>query len=149
MLAIGNQKGRILFWDLQKLEEGIVGSDDVFSESNRSHKKKKKKKSTSAVEAVRQQRDESLLSSSRAGSGSVVPADSEVGGEDLGKNRNTSARTVGGPFEEQPPHKIVNHPSPKFVGLQTGWSTCGEWCIVVGGFGEMAILRTDDARSNA
>lgn len=152
MLAAGNAKGKVRFWDFGMLENGVVGDQGLRKDGRRGRKKKgeKKNKEKEAVEKAKgdrggggeaamtkkttKQRPDSAPTSREA---SPVPGRG-TGAADLQNQECVS--TIGGPMREQPPHKIVVLPEPKFYGLQAAWSMCGRWCVLAGQGGRVMVL---------
>lgn len=116
MLAMGNMKGRISFWDLKLLEDGVVDKikDGVGSAGAGPRGRGKGKARITA-------RDESVDSASSTAA---------------------DANGLRGPFARLAPHKIViAEPGNAFSTRQSAWSLGGEWCVVVGNAGTISVLR--------
>lgn len=115
ILAMGNSKSRIFFWDLQNLETGSGSASATVDVST-----KIKGKARAVI------RDSSVASS---GTGSSSTD---------GKSRYPNA------FTSIKPHKSVTVPSVTFTERQAAWSVGGEWCVVVGDHGMICIFRRWD-----
>ncbi|KAF2489319.1 WD40 repeat-like protein [Lophium mytilinum] len=132
ILAMGNEKSRIFFWDLKRLESGDVGrvSTKVKSKS----KKGKEKESLARV------REESIAESATSGASEATSAQASslgsfsVSGKGKGKAAvgPGTAKAIGDPFFPIPAHKSVVVPKVNFATRQIAWSRGGEWCVVVG-----------------
>jgi len=116
ILAMGNSKSRILFWDLQNLEQGngSARTADVPA--------KIKGKARALIR-------EGSVASNATGTSSGT-ADS--------KSRYPTA------FTHIKPHKSVTVPSVGFTERKVAWSVGGERCVVVGDYGMICTFRRWD-----
>lgn len=135
ILAIGNARQQVFFWDLQSLEQGITGPDERDFEGDGHSAKKRKGKGKARADVLRSSRGESVMPSassmaqSSAGAGSPMP----------GSERGTTS--LGTPFKHHKAHKCIDLPMPGLNASQCAWSTGGEWCVLVGSTGTVCLLQ--------
>ena len=152
LLAIGNIKGRVFFWDLQSLEEwdggGGTGSDSdgAVSGVNRLEA------GNTAAESSRR-RDGRTKRGGRRGiahptskRASVVAAHDEpvldglaVASEDRRVTPAARKYSVDDPFRLLQCHKASPKLRAEFMARQVAWSVGGEWMVVVGAKGTVAV----------
>lgn len=139
LLAVGNEKGRAMFWDLQAIENGTKASrkrrrsvDDEVTEAEGSPRKKVKGRK----EAVASQKKGTK-------SGTDAPVQASTAGEE---GSGEGKKSIGGAFKGIPAH--YSRPLPMHVQNRdwevvygTAWSPCGEWCIAAATYGRMYIFR--------
>lgn len=110
---MGNQKGRVFFWDLQSLELGDGRNEAAH------------------VPAKVKGKARSLARPSSAGMNGAGNA--SAAGE-----RSPQYPEA---FTAIKPHKSVNVPLVGFIERKAAWSVGGEWCVVVGDLGNICIFR--------
>ncbi len=130
VLAVGDEKSRIHFWDLQALEEGIVGPG-LWSAANR-----RRKLSASSLKVkgkARADAREDGVTSTATGSGASV----ESAPQDVDN-------PFHGPFNPLKAHKNIQIKDVAFTFRQVAWSPGGEWCVGVGDWGMICLFRRWD-----
>ena len=129
-------KGHVSFWDLQLLEDGLVGDAQpagVEKEKNSTGKGKAYKKGRARPMglALAAEDHSTASSSSRV---STPAADGKI-------NKLT------GPMQRLPPHKVVEDPTGRvFTPRAVAWSVGGGWCVVAGDEGTAYVMRRWDER---
>ena len=134
ILVIGNEKSKVFFWDLQRLETWSE-KDDVF-------RIPAKKSNNSKQSSISRQRELSVASTT---SSSVHPAsnDSQLLSSSATSREFPRSRErygVEDPFKEIKPHKSVTVPKIEFAARGAAWSVGGEWLLVVGDQGMIAVF---------
>lgn len=128
ILCIGNEKSKVFFWDLQRLETWTEKDDVPF-------RMPAKKSSKQPSVGHREPSVASTTSSSiQHGSNDSNPS-SEPG---FPKSRDRYG--VEDPFKELKPHKTITVPRITFAARRAAWSVGGEWLLVVGDQGMIAIF---------
>lgn len=122
ILAIGNMKSKVFFWDLQRLEESV----------NRKVGGVKKRAKTASELG----REESITSNDSSGVASSITNSSVAQGKD--KFELASITPI-------PAHRTIIVPKISFTSRKAAWSTGGEWCVVVGDFGMVCVFRRWDS----
>jgi len=143
MLAMGNEKSRFSFWDLQRLEE----SDYIPRKHNRhavvaatAAGRKRGRGSRANVPSV-SGRSSTVLSSD-ARNHSETPDGSSI--TFAPRIVYTPNDDVSDAFRPIKPHQTVTCQKYNFSTRQMAWSNCGRWCIGVGDFAVMCILKRWD-----
>ncbi|KAF2180561.1 WD40 repeat-like protein [Zopfia rhizophila CBS 207.26] len=161
ILVAGNEKSRLFFWDLQRLEEAGAIEDSAFKRPERKAKKDNVASITSGISNLplglpSRMREGSAVSnaSSAAQSSSSMPV-STTASVATGTGSNTTSapsksktakekddRTtgIGDSFHSIIAHKTVMVPKITFTVRQLSWSRGGEWCVAVGDHGMIAIF---------
>ncbi|TKA67929.1 hypothetical protein B0A49_04958 [Cryomyces minteri] len=123
ILVMGNENSKLLFWDLQRLDEGMELDDPVLL------KRSKKKHGRNVLENVREGSSNSNSSSGISGGiiSPSVPAERKF--------------TINDPFALIPAHHDFTVPKVKFCFRQIAWSKGGEWCVTVGDHGMICVLK--------
>lgn len=124
ILAMGNEKSKLFFWDLQRLEEG--GAADGKDEPAFKLPRRKGR-----GDALGETREQSIVSN--ASSGAVSSSNSSAPPE--------KKFTVRDPFALVAAHKAVTVPKIGFAVRQIAWSNGGEWCVAVGDCGMICLFR--------
>ncbi|KAF1843461.1 WD40 repeat-like protein [Cucurbitaria berberidis CBS 394.84] len=122
ILAVGNDKSKVHFWDLQRLEASSPGQDGYPPEG--------------AKGLSRYSREESLISNAS----SAISAGSTKSKQKKSKKppRETG---ISDPFRSIHAHKIIEIPKYKaFPFRQFSWSRDGQWCVGVGDRGFMTVF---------
>ncbi len=129
ILVIGNEKSKVFFWDLQRLETWTEKDDVRF----RMPFKKNSRQPTGG------QREPSVASTT---SSSVNPGsnDSQSSAATSGFPRSRERYGVEDPFKEIKPHNAITVPKIEFAARKAAWSVGGEWLFVVGDQGMIAIF---------
>lgn len=123
---MGNERSKIFFWDLQRLEEGSSDGKDeqqggTFNVPRRS---------SDRVDRLAEMREVSIVSNASSGvgsSGSSAPPDNK--------------HSIRDPFAPVAAHKSITVPKVSFAMRQVAWSTGGEWCVAVGDCGMICLFR--------
>ena len=168
ILAAGNQRSRMYFWDLQRLEEtGVppddptnqVVSDQVFKIPEKPGSKKKEKENEKAEAekngkeeqsrppttlALRVVRESSAVSSTSSKTTHSANSLSTTGLTSNSKGKSAKNKekdmSLGDPFHPLPSHKSIMVPKVNFTVRQVAWSRGGEWCVAVGEAGMVAVF---------
>ncbi|MCJ1356341.1 MAG: hypothetical protein MMC33_006336 [Icmadophila ericetorum] len=133
LLVIGNEKSKIFFWDLQALEEwdGKVGMDGDF----------KMPKSTLrrgvARKIINTQRESSTASTGTTTTNTTSTSAIE---DEKGSSKAKLRYAIDDPLKGLLPHKTQVVPKVTFAARQAAWSVGGEWLVVVGDQGMMALF---------
>lgn len=128
ILAIGNEKSKVFFWDLLSLETWTEKDDVPF----RVPAKKNSKQPSSG------QRELSVASNT---SSSVHPGSNDSqSSTNSGFPKSRERYGVEDPFKEIKPHKEVTVPKIEFAARRAAWSVGGEWMMVVGDQGMIAVF---------
>ena len=133
ILVIGNEKSKVYFWDLQSLEEwdGNTVGDDIF-------KLPEAPKKGVARRVVNKYRESSIASTTTTSSSAPNIATEESLGR--GAPRMKLKFAVDNPFKSLLPHKTITVPKVTFAARQVAWSVGGEWMVVVGDQGMIAMF---------
>jgi polycomb protein EED len=123
VLAAGNEKSKVFFWDLQRLEESGMGEDDSKA---------------MALKLPNHIREGSVSSNAS----SAVSAGS---GPSKSKKRKAKEqlpdRGIADPFLSIRAHKIIEVPKYlAFTFRQFAWSRDGQWCVGVGDTGLVNVF---------
>lgn len=122
VVAHATLNGRMLFWDLQRLEDGVPGTAE-----GRNTRKRRRKAGGGTID------------SNPSDTGSLEPlSKSSNGTPDLEPEKG--AESLDTPFKKQKPHKSIPLKDLKTAN-QCSWSRGGEWCVAVGGDGTMCLFR--------
>ncbi|KAF2662679.1 WD40 repeat-like protein [Lophiostoma macrostomum CBS 122681] len=145
VLAAGNTKSKIFFWDLQVLEEAGLGEN--VPGAGKKKKRDNNRAPTSCGLAVtmagkKMARESSHTSESSAASDPSNPAHSETSkasvsskGDDLGATTG-----IGDHFKSIVPHKTETIPNVSFAIRGMAWSRNGEWLVACGDYGMVAVM---------
>jgi polycomb protein EED len=144
ILAAGNEKSKLFFWDLQRVEEMQPEGRFKVPDKKKPDKSKdepRDKPPPGLAVPVRPHRESSLASNvsyaTSAGSGSTAAA--------RRKNANKEKdHSLGDPFHGLPAHKGIVVPKYTFAMRQVAWSCGGELCIAVGDNSVISIFRRWD-----
>ena len=149
ILVIGNEKSKVLFWDLQSLEEW-EGSSKDGDENNDNRFKIPRAKKGVARKILSKQRESSIASTTTTttNTGSSVDPNSlfsstflDPMGETVeGNSRAKQKFAVDDPFKTLSPHRTHVVPRVTFASRQIAWSVGGEWMVVVGDQGMIALF---------
>ncbi|KAI9870263.1 MAG: hypothetical protein M1830_004463, partial [Pleopsidium flavum] len=128
ILAIGNEKSKVFFWDLQRLETWTEKDDVPF----RVPAKKNSKQPSGG------QRELSVASTT---SSSIHPGSNDSqSSTKSGFPKSSERYGVEDPFKELKPHKELTVPKIEFAARGAAWSVGGEWLLVVGDQGMIAVF---------
>ena len=149
ILVIGNEKSKVFFWDLQSLEEWAETSKDDDDNNDNRFKIPRAKKGI-ARKILSKQRESSIASTtttttntgSSVGPHSLLHSTSRNAADE---NREGSSRArqkfaVDDPFRTLIPHRTQVVPRVTFASRQVAWSVGGEWMVVVGDQGMIALF---------
>ena len=150
ILAVGNVKSKVFFWDLQALEEQRDGRD-ANKEFKVPHTLQK-----GVARKIVKQRESSVVSTATtstnttSSNSNILPSSSHqfdsfvapATGNPLGSPGPKSRKKyrVDDPFKLIVPHKIRVVPKVTFAARQVAWSVGGEWMVVVGDQGMIALF---------
>lgn len=126
---MGNEKSKIFFWDLQRLEEGSDGKDEGQQQQGQGVFKVPKRKSRGG-DVLGEMREMSIVSNASSG---VVSSNSSAPPE--------KKYSIRDPFAPVAAHKSITVPRVSFAMRQVAWSTGGEWCVAVGDCGMICLFR--------
>ncbi|MCJ1297490.1 hypothetical protein MMC08_000277 [Hypocenomyce scalaris] len=135
LLVIGNESSKVYFWDLQRLEVW-TGADD----EGEGFKVPIKKKHAGGRPRIKQ-REPSIASTTTSSSFAPKSEDSttEVVA-DMTAPKSRRRYGVEDPFKKLQPHHMVVVPKVFFASRQAAWSVGGEWMVVVGDQGMIAVF---------
>jgi polycomb protein EED len=133
ILAIGNNESKIYFWDLQSLEEWDTNDGEESREKAR-NKSKAKAKARGSVKLG--PREMSIASSTATGQ-SPAPAEVNV---QFSNSKAMQKFRVDDPFRLLLAHAESIVPKVSFAARQVAWSNGGEWMVVVGDQGMIAVF---------
>ncbi|KAF2475684.1 WD40 repeat-like protein [Lindgomyces ingoldianus] len=150
VLAAGNDRSRVFFWDLQRLEEASATGED-------SKQPEKKTKKDTVLSRVREGSTYSNASSgavsiSSAPTSTTISAEStstksavkskQVKEREKEKEKEKGDRTtgIGDPFRSIQAHKTVMVPKISFMVRQVSWSRAGDWCVACGDYGMICLF---------
>ncbi|KAI9714684.1 MAG: hypothetical protein M1812_006349, partial [Candelaria pacifica] len=131
VLAIGNLGCEVYFWDFQRFEEWTGDEKEAPWYS-----KKGKKPPGLFREGSASTTASSAQTGSNDGQSSQTMAMSGAPGQSAG----AKAHDISDPFFNIAPHKTITVPNVVFAARQAAWSVGGEWMVVVGNYGMMAVF---------
>ncbi|KAK5138212.1 hypothetical protein LTR08_004908 [Meristemomyces frigidus] len=142
ILAMGNEKSKFHFWDLQKLEEGYDASEVQRTRKSRGGRKPKKGVATAAVNKSNLDRFGELRREQSGPSDATCPSSTSVSATPERKF------DLSDPFMSlKPHHQVVANttlsPNQHFATRQIAWSPNGTWMVAVGDNGMMCIFNRD------
>ena len=160
ILVIGNEKSKVFFWDLQTLEEWDPkhhqyhqqDGDEKFklprARSNKKGVARKiggKQRESSITSTTTTSTNSGFFAAGAGAASSSQPPDSLALITDSASDSNSSSRAklkygVEDPFRTLLPHKTHVVPRVTFAARQAAWSVGGEWMVVVGDQGMMALF---------
>lgn len=134
ILAIGNNESKVYFWDLQTLEEWDeqASASDEFRDRVRSRSGKGKKRGGA------KQREASVASSTTTGHTPIVS--SEATTDTVTYSKAAMKYSLDDPFRKLMSHAESTVPRVSFAARQVAWSVGGEWMVVVGDQGMVALF---------
>lgn len=142
ILAIGNERSRVFFWDLKSLEEWTRSASNEDSQSGGNTGRggrggRFRKRGRARI--VPSLRDSSVASDgSNTRSDSVHPG---VMGSGAVMTRNKCQ--MDDPFKVLEPHRVMTVHKVNFACRQVAWSVGGEWMVVVGDQGMIGIFKRE------
>ena len=139
ILAIGNNESKVYFWDLQMLEEWdeqTAASDEIRERMRQKGGKGKGRRGGSKPGP--KQREASVASSTTTGQ--IPVASSEAMMDTAVYSKATLKYSLEDPFRKLISHAEVTVPRVSFAARQVAWSTGGEWMVVVGDQGMVALF---------
>ncbi|MCJ1284510.1 hypothetical protein MMC26_003843 [Xylographa opegraphella] len=150
ILVIGNEKSKVFFWDLQSLEEWDGASKEVDEDDNDTRFKVPRAKKGIARKVLSKQRESSIASTTTTttNTGSSVDPNhrfhsTSLTATDDSVESHSRARlkfAVDDPFRALIPHRTHVVPRVTFASRQAAWSVGGEWMVVVGDQGMIALF---------
>ena len=151
ILVIGNEKSKVFFWDLQSLEEWEGNSGDGDENNDSRFKIPRAKKGIARkTSKFPKQRESSVAStattttntgSSIGPNGLLYSASLNVTEDNIeGNSRARQKFAVDNPFKTLVPHRTHVVPRVTFASRQVAWSVGGEWMVVVGDQGMIALF---------
>lgn len=139
MLVIGNESSKVYFWDLQRLEEWTE-ADDLEGSDGFKVPLVVKKKHAGGRPRIKQ-REPSVASTTTSGSFAAPRSEDSVEVvADMTAPKSGKRYGVEDPFKRLQPHHTVVVPKVLFASRQAAWSVGGEWLVVVGDQGMMAVF---------
>ena len=138
MLAIGNNESKIYFWDLQTLEEWDEQNSQSDEFRDRGRKGTVKAKKRGGARPVPKQREASVASSTTTGQTPLVSSDPGLDSAPL--SRAAMKYSLEDPFRKLSSHAESTVPRVSFAARQVAWSVGGEWMVVVGDQGMVALF---------
>ncbi|KAF1945010.1 WD40 repeat-like protein [Clathrospora elynae] len=128
MLVAGNEKSKVFFWDLQRLENSGTGEDGSQHTTGPLH---------GLPRYVREGSSASTASSSISGSAATTKTKLKK----LKAKEQARDRGICDPFRSIKAHKVVEIPKYKaFAFRHFAWSRDGQWCIGVGDCGFINVF---------
>jgi polycomb protein EED len=146
ILVMGNERSKIFFWDLEKLEHGVAALLKPEPEpKKRSHNKgasasRVRMREGSATESLTSEVTDVTSYTTLSVSASAVNASVSATARGKGKREKEGPTSVGDPFWPIQSHKSVVVGKVKFATRQVAWSRGGEWCVVVGDCGMVCLF---------
>ncbi|KAK5009301.1 hypothetical protein LTR28_001712 [Elasticomyces elasticus] len=140
VLAMGNEKSAVYFWDLQKIEEGY----EVAAEANGARVKGKKKKKKIGAGTAGMLGEAMGLGKGREESCGSNASSAMVSSHSSNSLPVAERRSVlADPFYAIPPHLTITEPKVQlnFPVRQIDWSPRGDWCVSVGDYGMICLFR--------
>ena len=147
ILVIGNEKSKVFFWDLQSLEEWDDNRDS--EDADRSKFKIPQARKGIARKIVKQ-REVSIASTtttttttntgSSLGPSARTQCVDETENLIEGSSRASLKFAVDDPFKSLLPHRTHVVPKVTFAARHIAWSVGGEWMIIAGDQGMMAVF---------
>ncbi|KAF2094312.1 WD40 repeat-like protein [Rhizodiscina lignyota] len=129
ILCAGNERSKVFFWDIQRLEEGPPEASETGRWAG--HRKK-----TMLQGEFDYLDDDTNASTTDANAAESV--ETTVGkGKDVDPEKKYG---VDDPFRELQAHKFQVVPKVTFCVRQVAWSPGGEWCVVCGDNGMVAVF---------
>ncbi len=131
VLAIGNLECKVFFWDFQRFEEWTGDEKEApwFSRKGKKPPGLFREGSTSTTASSAQTgSNDGQSSQSMATSGAAEQA------------TGTEKYDISDPFLEIAPHLSITVPKVRFAARQAAWSAGGEWMVVVGDNGMIAVF---------
>ena len=149
ILVIGNEKSKVFWWDLQSIEawdgQNATPNNDTFKFPGTSSSSKPKK--GVARQLSKQQRESSISSSTTAATNSAfghsIAGASTASFEDRGDRGAPKAEkkfSTDDPFRKLLPHRTQVVPRVTFAARQIAWSVGGDWMVVCGDQGMIAVF---------
>ncbi|MCJ1478553.1 hypothetical protein MMC13_007234 [Lambiella insularis] len=149
ILAIGNEKSKVFFWDLQSLEEweGTSPAGEEIDD-NRFKIPRAKKGIARKIAKLPKQRESSVASTTTTNAGSSTgpngllnstPGDTADQATE-GSSRARLKFAADDPFKALLPHRTHVVPRVTFAARQIAWSVGGEWMVAVGDQGMIAMF---------
>ena len=139
ILAIGNNESKIYFWDLQSLEEWDEQGGAAEEVKDRTHKRGgKPKRRGGGPKPLAKQREASETSSTATAQTAIGAAESAADG--LVCSKAALKYNVDDPFRKLASHLESTVPRVSFAARQVAWSVGGEWMVVVGDQGMVALF---------
>lgn len=137
VLAAGNEKSRIFFWDLQRIEELGIGEEGSKNDNDANTASATATKKSELPRHVRDASTASIASgnSSTSASKGVARPSKPV------KKGPTYKHGIGDPFRPLPAHKLIELPNYNTLFRHFSWSRDGQWCVGVGSHGVISILQ--------
>ena len=148
MLVIGNESSKVYFWDLQRLEDWTEADDNNNVEGGDGGGFKVPfvvKKKHAGGRPRGKQRELSVASTTTSGSLAVrsegeVEVVAAAAAADMTAPKSRKRYGVEDPFKRLQPHHTVVVPKVLFASRQAAWSVGGEWMVVVGDQGMIAVF---------
>ncbi|KAF2138518.1 uncharacterized protein K452DRAFT_311456 [Aplosporella prunicola CBS 121167] len=136
ILVAGNEKSRLFWWDLQRLEEASAEPHKDDGHGSGTRKRKRVDHSGPGLGLGRDNANrESSITSNASSSGAVSSsAPSNHSGE------RDKRFDISNPFQLIPAHKQIVVPKVTFATRQVAWSTGGEWAVAVGDHGMVCLF---------
>lgn len=138
VVAAANERGRVFFWDLARLEREGVARPNIKPADASSHppapaRAASVSSSRARLASIKREPSSTAASSTAASSPTPATAARGMGGAE-------THPYFGGPFNDLRAHRSTRVQLPGFVGRQCAWSVGGEWCVVVGDAGTVCAF---------
>ncbi|PVI04491.1 WD40 repeat-like protein [Periconia macrospinosa] len=136
VLAAGNERSKVFFWDLQRLEGLGIGEDESENTNSTTAANATTKKS----ELPRHVRDASTASVA-SGHSSTSASKTNARLAKSVKKGPTYKYGIGSPYQFLPAHKSIELPNYNSLYRHFAWSRDGQWCVGVGSHGVITIMQ--------
>ena len=152
VLAIGNERSKVFFWDLKSLEEWIrpdpatmSANEQAAQATGRGSRGGARRKARGRARMMPQFRDASVASDGSSAKTDVMTANSMgFGAVDAGNRWYLSKKfQMEDPFKVLDPHRTHTVQKVFFACRQVAWSVGGEWMVVVGDQGMLGVFHRD------
>lgn len=135
VLAIGNNESKVYFWDLQMLEEwNDRSANEEFRDRARGRGGRGRSRRGGGRAITKGLRDSTVTSSSGQ---NTLPTEAMV---ETHLSKAAQKYKVDDPFRLLSSHAETTVPRVSFAARQVAWSVGGEWAVVVGDQGMIALL---------
>lgn len=149
ILAAGNKShSNVFFWDLERLETAGVGEPLSLPANSKTVPTTTKASSSTTTTAPNGPSTTTGVSNPPNSTTTTTNPPRTKKKQKLTTNQIPDEKTlidrgISDPFFKIKPHKTVTIPKYTLTGRQVAWSVDGEWCVVAGDHGLIAVLHRD------